>query len=67
MSQKNQHLVPVNIQDLADKLSDKNLRENEYYNYIMRMEAIRDFCSETLRKSESKTSTSMAVKKPSRR
>ena len=41
----NLHLVPVNIQDLVDKLSEKGVRGNERYNYMLRLEAIRDYCS----------------------
>ena len=42
---KNLHLVPVNIQDLVEKLSEKGVRENEHFNYMLRLEAIRDYCS----------------------
>jgi hypothetical protein len=47
---KNLHLVPVNVTDLAEKIFIKNLHENEHMNYILRLEAIRDFCSEALMK-----------------
>jgi len=40
---KNLHLVPINIQDLVEKLNDKNVRENELMNYQLRLEAIRDY------------------------
>lgn len=53
---KNLHLVPVNIQDIVEKMMDKNTRENEKYNYTVRVEAIRDFCSEAIRLSENKIS-----------
>jgi hypothetical protein len=42
---KNLHLVPVNVVDLVDKLSTKDIRENEQTNYLMRLEAIRDYTS----------------------
>ena len=47
---KNLHLVPVNIQDLIDKMLDKNIRENEAMNYQLRLEAIRDYCSIAINK-----------------
>lgn len=42
---KNTHLVPANIIDLAQKLNDKDIRENERHNYELRLEAIRDYCT----------------------
>ena len=44
-------MIPINIVDLAEKLLDKNLRENERMNYQQRLEAIRDYCSITITKS----------------
>lgn len=41
---KNDHLVPINVQDLITKALDKNLNENERMNYQLRVEAIRDRC-----------------------
>jgi len=40
---KNLHLVPINVVDIVDKLSNKDIRENEQTNYMMRLEAIRDY------------------------
>lgn len=51
MTIKNLHMIPINIVDLAEKLLDKNLRENERMNYQQRLEAIRDYCSITITKS----------------
>ena len=56
MNPKNLHLVPINIQDLIEKMMDKNTRENERMNYALRVEAIRDFCTEALRINENKIS-----------
>ena len=50
---KNLHLVPVNIVDLVEKLNDKNVRENEHNNYVLRVEAIRDYCAAALVKNHS--------------
>ena len=47
---KNLHLVPINVQDICEKLFDKNIRENEHQNYLLRVEAIREYCDEALRK-----------------
>jgi hypothetical protein len=45
---KNEHLIPVNVIDIVNKLSDSSVRENELNNYVMRLEAIRDYCSMSL-------------------
>lgn len=41
---KNDHLVPINVQDLISKALDKNINENERMNYQLRVEAIKDRC-----------------------
>ena len=40
---KNEHLVPVNIQDIVNRLNDKTVRENERANLLLRLDAIRDY------------------------
>jgi hypothetical protein len=40
---KNLHLIPANVLDLIDKINDNNIKENERNNYILRLEAIRDY------------------------
>ena len=45
---KNEHLVPVVVQDIVTKLNDKTIRENERANLILRVEAIRDYCERVL-------------------
>jgi hypothetical protein len=35
--------VPANVIDLTDKIGDTNIRENERNNYVLRLEAIRDY------------------------
>lgn len=42
------HLVPVVIQDLADKYEKAN-GQNEIYSLQQRLEAVRDFCNEILK------------------
>jgi len=49
---KNEHLLPVNIVDLVEKLNQQGIRENERMNYVLRLEAIRDYCDAAIRKSE---------------
>lgn len=47
---KNLHLVPINVLDVVENMLDKNRRENEHQNYVLRVEAIRDYCNEALKK-----------------
>jgi hypothetical protein len=49
---KNQlHLVPNNIQDIVEQLQNPNIRSNERMNYVLRLEAIRDYCEASIKKS----------------
>lgn len=41
---KNEHLVPVNVQDIVNRLSASNLSSNEKLVLLQRLEAIRDYC-----------------------
>ena len=47
---KNQHLIPINIIDLVDKINDPRTNENERNNYILRLETIKDFCETAIKK-----------------
>lgn len=47
---KNEHLVPVNIIDIANRITDKNTRDNERMNLVIRLETIRDYCNTVLTK-----------------
>lgn len=40
---KNDHLVPVNVQDIVNRLKAKDLGENERANLLLRLDAIRDY------------------------
>ena len=51
---KNIHLVPVNIVDIVDRINDKNTKENEKMNLIIRLETIRDYCNTALNKQSAK-------------
>ena len=54
---KNEHLVPVNIVDLVNKLSDKTVRENELQNYVLRLETTASFILESLTKHKTQKTT----------
>ena len=45
---KNLHLLPAIVIDLVDKINDTNIRENERNNYLLRLEAIRDYTTASL-------------------
>ena len=47
---KNEHLVPVNILDIGEKIAQQNIRENERANYLLRLEATRDYCDALIKK-----------------
>lgn len=47
---KNEHLVPVNVQDLVEKMKSQYINENERLNYQLRVEAIKEFCENALAK-----------------
>ena len=51
---KNEHLVPVNIQDIVNQLNNKNIRENERANLLIRLDAIRDYVTAAVVKANSK-------------
>ena len=54
---KNIHLVPVNIVDIVDRINDKNTKENERMNLIIRLETIRDYCNVVLNKPTNQKNT----------
>jgi hypothetical protein len=60
---KNEHMVPVNIIDIVNKLSDQTIRENERINYILRLEAIRDYCITAINNDFSKGSYKKVFRK----
>jgi hypothetical protein len=54
---KNEHLVPVNIQDIVNRLKDKSVGENERANLLLRLDAIRDYVTASVvRANENSTS-----------
>ena len=52
----NLHLVPQVVLDIAESMMNNNIRENEHQNYVIRIEAIRDFCAEVLIKNNKNNS-----------
>jgi hypothetical protein len=52
----NLHLVPQVVLDIAESMMNNNIRENEHQNYVIRIEAIRDFCAEALIKNNKNNS-----------
>ena len=50
---KNEHLVPVNVIDLVNKINDKNVKGNEQMNYVLRLEATASYINEALMKHKS--------------
>ena len=47
---KNEHLVPVNVVDVVNRLSGKNLSENERMNLVLRLGAIREYAAAAVAK-----------------
>ena len=47
---KNEHLVPVNIQDIVGRLRETNLSTNEKMVLIQRLEAIHEYVSAAIKK-----------------
>lgn len=47
---KNEHLVPVNVADIVNRLNGKDLSENERMNLVLRLEAIRDYAAAAVAK-----------------
>lgn len=47
---KNLHLIPINVIDIVERLNTPGIREMERSNYILRLEAIRDYCDISINK-----------------
>ena len=47
---KNEHLVPPIVLDIGEKINSNTVRENEKMNYLLRIEAIREYCDNTISK-----------------
>jgi hypothetical protein len=51
---KNEHLVPVLVQDIVKRLNEKDVRENERANLLIRLDAIRDYVTAAIVKENQK-------------
>ena len=51
---KNDHLVPVVVQDIVNRLKDKTIGENERANLLLRLDAIRDYVTAAVVKANTK-------------
>lgn len=49
----NLHLVPAIVIDIVERLNNNTVHKNEEMNYVMRLEAIRDYCSIAINKHNS--------------
>lgn len=58
---KNLHLVPPSVTDIVEKYSSPIAHENEKMNYILRLEAIRDYCNDIVTK-HNNSSTFISVR-----
>lgn len=59
---KNQHLIPINVLDIIEKVNDPKTNENEKNNYIHRLEAIRDYCDAAIKKALQNVSKAKGVR-----
>jgi hypothetical protein len=46
----NMHLVPPSVIDIVEKINSSTAHPNEKMNYLMRLEAIRDYCMSSINK-----------------
>jgi hypothetical protein len=44
------HLIPPSVIDIVEKFSSPNVHVNEKMNYLVRLEAIRDYCISSINK-----------------
>jgi hypothetical protein len=57
------HLIPIIVVDLATKLVDSNIGEHEKNNYVMRIEAIKEYCDYALNKHNTVKNLNLKKKK----
>jgi hypothetical protein len=50
MNNENLHLVPPSVTDIVEKINSVHAHPNEKMNYLMRLEAIRDYCINSITK-----------------
>lgn len=49
---KNEHMVPIAVKDIAEQLDKSYIRKFNRDYHIQRLESIRDFCEEILKKTD---------------
>lgn len=49
---KNEHLVPVAIRDICEKIDSSIVRPHEKMYHIQRLETIRDYCDLVIKKNQ---------------
>ncbi len=54
---KNDHLVPVVVQDIVKRLQNSDINQNEKYNLLIRLDAIRDYVTEAVVKANNENRT----------
>jgi hypothetical protein len=59
---KNLHLIPINVIDIVEKLNAQGIRESERNNYLLRLEAIRDYCEDAINKNNKPVKNTRAFK-----
>ena len=50
MNKDNMHLVPPSVTDIVEKINSPTAHPNEKMNYLLRLEAIRDYCIASINK-----------------
>lgn len=55
MNKDNMHLVPPSVTDIVEKLSSPTAHPNEKMNYLLRLEAVRDYAISAINKYNSNT------------
>lgn len=56
------HLIPPSVIDIVDKFNSPNVHVNEKMNYLVRLEAIRDYCISTISKHNNNTQRNSVFK-----
>lgn len=55
MNKDNMYLVPPSVTDIVEKISSPHAHPNEKMNYLLRLEAIRDYTIAAINKHNSNT------------
>lgn len=58
------HLIPPSVIDIVEKLNSPTVHVNEKMNYIVRLEAIRDYCISSINKNNNSSQKNSVFKEP---